>query len=140
MPEPDLRPRVLTVGAYERHNVGDLLFLLVTERYLRAARVVAAAPFGADMRALLDRRIAAHGPLLRDASFDVIWTVGGQVGAIDTTRAYRMSAPPRAYHRFARASPRRRAAMLARATGGVSSLSPYVPSPLDHPHNAGAIT
>ena len=31
-------PRVLTVGAYERDNVGDLLFLLVTERYLEAPR------------------------------------------------------------------------------------------------------
>ena len=37
-------PRVLAVGAYERDNVGDLLFLLVTERYLRGAQVVAAAP------------------------------------------------------------------------------------------------
>lgn len=134
------RPRVLTVGAYERDNVGDLLFLLVTERYLSGARVVAAAPFAADMRPLLDRRVAAHGPLLRDEAFDVIWTVGGQVGAVDVARAYRMSAPPRAYRRYARASPRRRAALLERATGGVPLGSPYIPSPLDHPRNAGAIS
>ena len=30
-------PRVLLVGAYERDNLGDLLFLLVTERYLDGA-------------------------------------------------------------------------------------------------------
>ena len=40
------------MGAYERDNFGDLLFLLVTERYLEGADVVAAAPFAADMRAL----------------------------------------------------------------------------------------
>ena len=86
------RPRVLLVGAYERDNFGDLLFLLVTERYLEGAEVVAAAPFSADMRALLDRRIPAYGPLLRDEAFDAIWTVGGQVGRVDLRRAYRMSA------------------------------------------------
>jgi hypothetical protein len=74
--------RVLLAGAYERDNFGDLLFLLVTERYLDGAEVVAAAPFSADMRALVDRHVPAYGPLLRDEAFDAIWTVGGQVGRI----------------------------------------------------------
>src|SRR5215218_1336037 len=87
--------RVLLVGAYERDNFGDLLFLLVTERYL-----VAAAPFSADMRALLGRHIPAYGPLLRDEAFDAIWTVGGQVGRVDLLRAYRMSASPEAWAAF----------------------------------------
>jgi hypothetical protein len=134
------RPRVLAVGAYERDNVGDLLFLLVTERCLRDAELVAAAPFGADMRAQLDRRVVPYGPLLRDERFDVIWTVGGQVGAVDVPRAYRMSAPPRAYRRYARGSGRRREALLRRAAGGPLPLSPYIPSALDHPRNAGAIS
>lgn len=63
--EPSRPPRVLTVGAYERDNVGDLLFLLVTEQYLRDAEVVAAAPFDADMTSLLDRQVHAYGPLLQ---------------------------------------------------------------------------
>ena len=131
---------MLAVGAYERDDVGDLLFLLVTERCLRGARVVASAPFGADMRALLDRRVVPYGPLLRDEAFDVVWTVGGQVGAVDVARAYRMSAPPREYRRYARGSARRRAGLLARATGGGPMLSPYIPSLLEHPRNAGAIS
>jgi hypothetical protein len=53
------------VGPYERDNVGDLLFLLVTERYLPDAQITASAPFGADMTALLDRKVHAYGPLLR---------------------------------------------------------------------------
>ena len=73
-------PRVLLVGAYERDNLGDLLFLLVTERYLEGAEVVAGAPFSADMRELLDRKVPAYGPLLQAEAFDAIWTVGGQVG------------------------------------------------------------
>jgi hypothetical protein len=58
---PARAPRVLLVGAYERDNFGDLLFLLVTERYLEGADVVAAAPFSADMRHLLGREIPAYG-------------------------------------------------------------------------------
>ena len=52
-------------------------------------------PVPADMRPLLDRRVHAYGPLLRDEPWDVVWTVGGQVGSIDLRRAYRFSASPR---------------------------------------------
>ena len=135
-----MRPRILLVGAYERDNFGDLLFLLLTERYLGHADVIAAAPFRADMTALIDREVPAYGPLLQRERFDAIWTVGGQVGAMDLPRAYRMSARPAAHRRYLRASERRRAAILRRATGGVPSRSPYIPAPVEHPRNAGAIT
>ena len=121
------RPRVLLVGAYERDNFGDLLFLLLTERYLEGAEVVAAAPFKADMRPLLDRRIPAYGPLLRRERVDVVWTVGGQVGRIDAVRAYRLSASPSAWRRFARRSPARQAASLRRVTGLPALAAPYIP-------------
>ena len=120
-------PRILLVGAYERDNLGDLLFLLVTERYVAEAEVVAAAPFAADMRALLDRRVHAYGPLLRDEPWDVVWTVGGQIGSIDLRRAYRLSATPEALARFDRANPLTRARILRRAVGGVRVEAPYIP-------------
>jgi hypothetical protein len=120
-------PRILLVGAYERDNLGDLLFLLVTERYVAEAEVVAAAPFAADMRPLLDRRVHAYGPLLRDEPWDVVWTVGGQVGSIDLRRAYRLSASPEAVDRFDRANPLSRARILRRAVGGVRVEAPYIP-------------
>jgi len=128
------------VGAYERDNFGDLLFLLVTERYLEGADVVAAAPFAADMRKLLGRRIPAFGPLLRDEAFDAVWTVGGQVGRVDLERAYKMSATPRAWRRYARASEARRRAILRRRTGGVTIGAPYIPSKDDFPRNAQTLT
>jgi hypothetical protein len=130
--------RVLLVGAYERDNLGDLLFLLVTERYLQGAEVVAAAPFSADMREQLGRRIPAYGPLLRSERFDAIWTVGGQVGSVDLARAYKMSARPRAWRRYQRRSDRGRARILRRATGGAPPPSPYIPLPAAYPRNADA--
>jgi Polysaccharide pyruvyl transferase len=133
-------PRVLLVGAYERDNFGDLLFLLVTERYLDGAEVVAAAPFSADMRALLDRQIPAYGPLLRDEAFDAIWTVGGQVGRVDLRRAYKMSASPEAWAEFEAAPEAEQLARLRAATGGAPPLSPYIPLPSAYPRNAGAVT
>ena len=133
-------PRVLLVGAYERDNFGDLLFLLVTERYLDGAEVVAAAPFSADMRALLDRHVPAYGPLLRDEAFDAIWTVGGQVGRVDLLRAYRMSASPEAWAEFEAAPEAEQSAILEYATGGAPPPSPYIPLPAAYPRNAGAVT
>ncbi len=128
------------MGAYERDNFGDLLFLLVTERYLAGSEVVAAAPFAADMRPLLGRRIPAYGPLLRDETFDAVWTVGGQVGRIDLERAYRLSASPRDWRRYARSDEARRRAILRRSTGGVPIVSPYIPVLAAHPRNAHATT
>lgn len=128
------------VGAYERDNFGDLLFLLVTEQYLPDAEVVAAAPFSADMNALLDRDVRAYGPLLRSEEFDAIWTVGGQVGGIDLHAAYRMSVPAEVYRQYQRSSEDEQARLLRRAVGDVPVVSPYIPAPLAYPSNAGAIT
>ena len=133
-------PSVLLVGAYERDNFGDLLYLLVTEHYLKDTGVVAAAPFASDMTALLDRSIPAYAPLLAERRFDVVWTVGGQVGALDVERAFRLSAAPEELHRFERASRRRRARILATATGDATMVSPYIPSVAHHRLNADAVT
>ena len=137
---PARAPRVLLVGAYERDNFGDLLFLLVTERYLEGADVVAAAPFSADMRHLLGREIPAYGPLLQADAFNAIWTVGGQLGRIDLRRAYRMSASPEAWRSFAAASEAEQADRLRREIGDAPIMSPYIPLPFAFPRNAGAVT
>ena len=133
-------PRVLLVGAYERDNFGDLLFLLVTERYLDGAEIVAAAPFAADMRDLLGRHVPAYGPLLHAEPFDAIWTVGGQVGTVDVRRAYRMSASPAAWRRFAAGTEAERLDRLRQEVGETPLVSPYIPLPFAFPRNAGAVT
>lgn len=132
-------PRVLVVGAYERDNFGDLLFWLVTSAYLRDAELHAAAPFAADMTELLGRKVEAYGPLLRDETFDVIWTAGGQVGRMDLRTAFRLSTPPEVYRDYRERSSDERARLLRDLAGGGRVLSPYIPTPLSYARNAGAI-
>lgn len=140
MIHPAPRPRVLTVGAYERDNFGDLLFLLVTERYLPGSEIVSAAPFRADMTRLMDRQVPALGEQLSREGFDAIWTVGGQVGGTSIETAYRMSRPRREVARYRRAAPADQRAMLSAALGGAPIVSPYIPTPASFPRNAGAVT
>lgn len=133
-------PRVLTVGAYERDNFGDLLFLLLTERYLTGSDVVAAAPFAADMTTLLDRPVLAVGDALRDSDVDVIWTVGGQVGGTTPESALRMSKSPTEYDAFQAAGPSEQRALIRAALHGAELASPYIPTPGAFERNAAAVT
>jgi polysaccharide pyruvyl transferase WcaK-like protein len=132
--------RVLTVGAYERDNFGDLLFLLLTERYLTDCDIVAAAPFAADMTPLLDRRVVALGDALTDSEFDVIWSVGGQIGGTTLDSALRMSKTPAEYAAFRAAAPTEKRALMSAALHGADLVSPYIPTPGAFGRNAAAVT
>jgi hypothetical protein len=133
-------PRILTVGAYERDNFGDLLFLLVTERYLAGSEVVAAAPFAADMSALLDRQVVSVAESLTNRDVDAIWTVGGQVGATTPGSALRMSKSPAEFSRYRTAPPSEKRALLREAFCGAQPASPYIPTPGAFARNAGAVS
>lgn len=132
--------RVLTVGPYERDNFGDLLFLLVTKQYLTETSVIPAAPFAADMTSLLGCQVHAYGPLLDTEEFDVIWTVGGEVGGVSIGHAYRMSAPSDEYETFQRSLPWECQRIISRAVGDAPIITPYIPAPLLFPLNAGTMT
>lgn len=121
------RPRILCVGAYERDNFGDLLFQMVSERYLGDADVVYAAPFEADMTELTGLQVPAFGPLLETERYDAIWTVGGEVGATSVEYAYKAALGAAAFRPFAAAGPDERRAMLAAHQGSVPVESPYLP-------------
>lgn len=137
---PSDRPRILTVGAYERDNFGDLLFLLVTEKYLPGTEIVAAAPFAADMTDLLDRKVVAFGDLLREQEFDAVWSVGGEIGGTTVESAYRMSMPPEIYAGYTDAPYARKREMLAESVNGAPIVAGYIPTPGAFPLNAGATT
>jgi Polysaccharide pyruvyl transferase len=132
--------RVLAVGAYERDNFGDELLLLVTERYLAAADVVASAPFAADMRDVFGRAVVAYAPLLRSARFPIVWTVGGEVGGVDVETAALISLPRDDLRVYAKSSPAGRRELLQRAVDGDLPLAPYIPSIDGFPLNRDAIT
>ena len=120
---------VALIGAYERDNFGDLLFLIVTETLLarRGAITQATGPFPADMTDLLDRHIPSLGACLRSERFDAIWTVGGELGGITLPTAYRMSATDNDWEAYRRLSVRQRAMRLMEITDGASLQLAYIP-------------
>ncbi|GAB3273890.1 polysaccharide pyruvyl transferase family protein [Arthrobacter pigmenti] len=83
--------KALLVGAYERDNFGDILFLLLTEKYLARADVTAAAPMHADMSHVFGRYIPAYAPLLKTARWDSVWSVGGELGRVSLPAALNYS-------------------------------------------------
>ncbi len=129
------------VGAYERDNVGDLLFLLVTESYLPDVDIVAGAPFASpDMTVLLGHEVVAFGDVLQHEDVAAIWTVGGQVGGTSRESAFQMSRPPEEVAAYREASFDDRRALLDAAYGGAPISVPYIPTPGAFPRNAGAVT
>lgn len=134
------RPRLLTVGPYERDNVGDLLFLLVTEAYLPDFDIVPGAPFASDMTDVLGRQVVAYGDVLAGEQVDAIWSVGGQIGGVGLEGAFGMSRPPAEVEAYRDASAGERAALLRAAYGGAPIVSPYLPTPGAFERNAGAVT
>lgn len=130
--------RVLLIGAYERDNFGDLLFLVQTEHYLAGNDMVAAAPFAGDMTSLLDRTIPAYGPLLERESFDHVWTVGGEVGATTFAGALAMSLPREVYRTYRDADDATKEQMLVELRGAVHQDTPYMPRLSSYPLNLGA--
>lgn len=132
------RERVLFVGAYERDNFGDLLFLLVSEQYLTEAGfdVVAAAPLAADMTELLDRKVDAFVPLLEQESFSQVWTVGGEVGGTRVSTALWMSASAETWRRYKAGDAQQKAAMRRDLIGETDIESPYMPRLSQFPRNS----
>lgn len=140
METADRPARIMAVGSCDLDNFGDLLFLLVTEQYLRDAEVVPAGPFGWDMTGVMDRKVEAYGPLLNDEDFDVIWTVGGERATRSLEIAFSISAPNEVYDKFVRSSPSQRNETLRRFAGHIPDVEPYMPSPISYPRNAGTIS
>ncbi|WP_130176103.1 polysaccharide pyruvyl transferase family protein [Cryobacterium sp. SO1] len=115
------------VGAYERDNFGDLLFLLQTQHVLGRADGLATAPFAGDMTELLDLRIPSYSSVVRDQPIKSVWVVGGEVGSTSVVDAYRMSADDQEYRGFGSLRRRDRVAELERISGLAWDASPYVP-------------
>lgn len=133
-------PKVLTVGAYDRDNFGDLLLLLVTEHYLGEHEVVAGGLVNADMTALLDRKVEPYGRLLDAAKFAGIWTVGGEIGGTDLQSAYWMATPADEYSPHSPGTPAERRTLLDESIGYCPTESAYIPAPLAYRANAGVPT
>jgi len=86
-----MKKKILTIGAYERDNFGDLLFYIITKKYLTEYTVVPGAVSGADMRDLIGEIVLPYPALLESSHWDAIWVVGGEIGAASTNASIRMS-------------------------------------------------
>jgi polysaccharide pyruvyl transferase WcaK-like protein len=131
---------VLLVGAYERDNFGDLLFLLITEHYLERAGVTlrAASPLAADMRALLGRHIPAYVTSLSHEEFGAVWTVGGEVGGVHPDLALQMSLSAEQWERYVAQDAEERQASARMFFGGSIPESAYLPRLSGFPRNAAS--
>lgn len=80
----------LLVGAYERDNFGDILFLTRTRAYLGGDVGIATAPFSGDTSNVGGETIFPYTEFLEcDQQF--LWTVGGEVGGTSLEYAGEMS-------------------------------------------------
>lgn len=137
MPSHPLPP-VVACGAYERDNLGDLLFLVVADHFAReVVDVEYTAPIAVDMTDLLDRRITATGETLVQKSVSGIWTVGGEVGATQREYVYRTAVDGEEWTRFSSLDASDQDTLLDEVMHARME-SPYVPRPSAFPLNRDA--
>lgn len=89
----DLPKNILTIGAYERDNLGDLLFFIIFEKALKNfnCNLVAGSIIFSDMRKLLGRFVYPYDQLLNDHKWDAVLVLGGEIGRCSIPMAIRIS-------------------------------------------------
>ena len=94
--------KILTIGAYERDNFGDLLFFLVFEYICKkhSVRLIAGSCMESDMQSYFGIYIFPYHFLLSNYTFDAVWVVGGEIGACTAPMAIEMSLPNRYLDRY----------------------------------------
>lgn len=77
--------RILAIGAFERDNFGDLLFLHVMRQLLSKQKVetVPASIIATNIESMNGEQILPYAALLKYDSFDSVYVVGGEIGAVD---------------------------------------------------------
>ncbi len=86
--------KILAVGAFERDNFGDLLFLRVLRDFMqnKDVEITPASIIFSDMRNVNGEIVYPYDLMLRLYKWDVVWVVGGEVGGVDITGAILMDA------------------------------------------------
>ncbi|MFK0401924.1 polysaccharide pyruvyl transferase family protein [Microbacterium sp. NPDC090225] len=135
---PHTLPLVVACGAYERDNLGDLLFLVVADHFAReVVDVEYTAPIAVDMTALLGRQITATGTTLTEKATTGIWTVGGEVGSTQREYVYRTAVDDDEWERFSSLDASEQDVLLDEVMNARME-SPYVPRPSAFPRNRAA--
>lgn len=90
--------KILTIGAYERDNFGDLLFFLVLKEVFKQDYIVPSSIIFSDMTELIGHIIYPYHILLKENEWDLVIVVGGEVGSVDIHSALNMSLNDEEYH------------------------------------------
>lgn len=83
--------KILAIGAYERDNFGDYLFLEVLKRALPKDNIIPGSIIYSNMSQKYGIVTLPYDLLLSNIKFDAVWVVGGEVGGVDSYNALRMS-------------------------------------------------
>lgn len=124
----------LLIGAYERENFGDLLFLSQTESYLKSTATLATAPFPGAMKEFIDKDIIQYGRAIESNRPRAVWCAGGEVGGTSLKQAFKMSAVDHDVDRTAKLSLSDFHQFLRSNTGLSEFSSPYLPRMSAHRH------
>ncbi|MGW0036414.1 polysaccharide pyruvyl transferase family protein [Gordonia sp. NPDC003376] len=119
---------VVTVGAYERENFGDLLFLLCTRAYMKGLDLRACAPFDASTESLIGMEIDTYRHVVESVAPRAVWVVGGEVGGVSLEYGYKMSCSDLEYSEFGRMAAFDRERFLSRRTALPQWSSAYMPA------------
>jgi hypothetical protein len=121
------RPATLLVGAFERDNFGDSLFLSLSQKLLESTSIAAASVLSADMSHVSGTRVMSLDTALRARSWDTVWVVGGEVGGVTVSDAMPMSLPEPAGSSYEELGVDDRARFDSLVTGLDSGASAYIP-------------
>ena len=93
---------ILTIGAYERDNFGDLLFFIILEKAIKDlnCNLVAGSIIFSDMREYFGRLVYPYHILLTNYKWDAIIVVGGDIGKCDIESAIYMSIKHEYFHEY----------------------------------------
>ena len=98
--------RILAIGAYERDNFGDLLFLYVLRKLIdNKAEVIASSIIAADTGSINGEFVLPYDVLLKNHTFDGVYVAGGEVGAVDVVSGLTMDISSKEYQTILRNKP-----------------------------------
>ncbi|MDQ1203314.1 polysaccharide pyruvyl transferase family protein [Rhodococcus sp. SORGH_AS_0303] len=122
-----MNDRLLLVGAYERDNFGDLLFLERAQQYLVGHNSLATVPFDNECFDASTYALVPYTDALRESSARGVIVVGGEVGGTSATSAYTMSCTDELYREFLKAGRLRKIKIVRSSTELSVFCSPYLP-------------
>lgn len=118
---------MVSVGAYERDNFGDLLYLELMRAHAGEGLAIQfAAPTKSESSEPFGRTVPAAAPLLAQGDYDAIWTVGGEVVSASPEYAYRKAFGEAEFANLMRLPRSERTVKLRAATEGALYDSPYI--------------